>query len=169
VSEEVPKQVAEPKVTDEIGSNTLMGCGFRVAKGELATSEQGLRTSFPAVSGSSAGSSSFDVVLHNQSQLKAELSEVKTTLATEKALNAKRHEDLLSSLTVSLTLPPPSPSPMFSPCFYPLVLFITLFAPAVCTVSLHGLRNIGYILSWPFCLIAMPCLSYYLFVRDSDG
>jgi len=27
------------QVTDEIGSSTLMGCGFKVAKGEPATSE----------------------------------------------------------------------------------------------------------------------------------
>ena len=94
---------------DEIGSNTLMRCRFKVAKGEPATSEQAPRTSFPLVPGSSPGSSSLDVVLHNQSQLKAGLSEVKKTLAAEKALNARCQEDLFSSLTTNLTRPPPSP------------------------------------------------------------
>ena len=41
------------------------------------------------------------IVLHDQSQLKAELTEVKTTLVAEKALNAKRHQDLVSALTVT--------------------------------------------------------------------
>jgi len=52
-------------VTAEIGSNTLMGYGFKVSKGEPATSEQGPRTPFSSVPGSSAGSFSLDVVLHN--------------------------------------------------------------------------------------------------------
>ena len=73
-------------MTDAISSKTLMGCGFQVAKGEPATSEQGSRTPFLPVPGSSAGSSSLD-----QSQLKAELNEVKLALAEEKALNAKCH------------------------------------------------------------------------------
>jgi len=85
-------------VTDAISSKTLMGCGFQVAKGEPATSEQGSRTPFLPVPSSSTGSSSLD-----QSQLKAELSEVKPALAKEKA-----HEDLLAVLfTLTATLSPP--------------------------------------------------------------
>jgi len=34
-------------VTNEIDSNTLMGCGFQVAKGEPATSEQGPKNPLP--------------------------------------------------------------------------------------------------------------------------
>ena len=86
-------------MTNEINSNTLMGCGFQVAKGEPATSEQGPRTSFLSVPGSSAGSSSLD-----QSQLKAELSEVTTVLAEEKA-----HEDFLAVLFTLTTTPSPPP------------------------------------------------------------
>ena len=119
MSELVPKQVVELKVTDEIGSNTLMGCGFKVAKGEPATSEQGPRTPFPPVPGLFVGSSSLDVVLHNQSQLTAELREVMTTLSVEKALNAKRHKDLLSVLPANLTYPPPSP------CSLPCSLYVS--------------------------------------------
>jgi len=76
-----------------------MVCGFQVAKGEPATSKQGSRKPFLPVTGSSAGSSSLD-----QSQLKAELSDVKMALADEKA-----HEDLLVvlfNLTATLSPPP---------------------------------------------------------------
>ena len=74
-----------------------MECGFQVAKKELG-SEQGPRTQFLPVPGSSAGSSSLD-----QSQLKAELSEVTMALAEEIA-----HEDLLAVLsTLTATLSPP--------------------------------------------------------------
>jgi len=52
-------------VTDEIGSSTLMGCEFKVAKGKPATSEQGPRTPFPLVPGSSAGGSSLDGILQD--------------------------------------------------------------------------------------------------------
>jgi len=86
-------------VTDAIGSNTLMRCGFEVAKGEPATSEQGPRTPFSLVPGSSAGGSSLDSALQDQSQLKAELSEVKTTLAEEIALPATHHKDFLAVLS----------------------------------------------------------------------
>ena len=86
-------------MTDAISSETLMGYGFQVAKGEPATSEQGSRTPFLPIPGSSAGSSS-----RNQSQLKAELSEVNLALAEQKA-----HEDLLVVLfTLTATLSPPS-------------------------------------------------------------
>jgi len=43
----VPEQVAEPKVTDEIGNNALMGYGLKVANGEPATSERAKNTLFP--------------------------------------------------------------------------------------------------------------------------
>ena len=78
------------------------------------------------------------IVLHSQSQLKAELSEVKTTLATEKALNAKRHEDSLSALATTLPRSPPSPCSLqvSNPCS--LNILISLFYP-VCTNCLHCL------------------------------
>jgi len=75
-----------------------MECGFQVAKKELG-SEQEPRTPSLLVPGSSAGSSSL-----NQSQLKAELSEVTTALAEEKA-----HEDLLAVLFTLTATPSPPP------------------------------------------------------------
>jgi len=98
------------------------------------------------------------IVLHSQSQLKAELSEVKTTLATEKALNAKRHEDLLSSFTANLTRPPPSPYSL--PCSLhvsPLLFFLSpclhhLYALFICTVCLT------LVISYPGYFALLLCL-----------
>ena len=59
---EMQKKV-EGQVIDEIGSSTLMGCGFSLAKGEHSTIEQGPRTTFPPVSGSSSGGSSIEVLV----------------------------------------------------------------------------------------------------------
>ena len=85
-------------MNDAISSKTLMGCRFQVAKGELATSEQGSRIPFLPIPGSSADSSSLD-----QSQLQVELSEAKPALAEEKS-----HKDLLAVLfTLTATLSPP--------------------------------------------------------------
>ena len=70
-----------------------------------------------------------------------------------------------------LSLPPTLlvllPYPVFS--MFLRSSFYHLVCTSCCPVCLHDLANIGYILSWLFRFIAMPCLSYYLFVRDSDG
>jgi len=84
---------------DEIGSSTLMGCGFTMVEGPA--SEQGTKTPFPPVPGSSSSGPSVETLLQDQSRLKTELVEVKGALAEEKALNAKRHEDLLALLSAS--------------------------------------------------------------------
>ena len=91
---------------DEIGSNTLMGCGYTLVEG--SASEQGTKTPRPPAPGSS--SLKLEAALEENSQLRAELTAVKTALDEEKALNAKRHEDLLallSSLTAKLSPPAP--------------------------------------------------------------
>jgi len=95
---------------DEIWSSTLMGCGFKLVRGDQAVSKQGPRTPFPPVPGSSSSESSVDALLLDQSQLKTELAEVRAVLAEEKALNAKRHEALMSILpvlTAKFSSPPP--------------------------------------------------------------
>jgi len=93
---------------DEIGSSTLMGCGFTLVEGPA--SEQGARTPFPPVLGSSSSGPSIKALLQDQSRLKTKLTEVKGALAEEKALNAKRHEDLLALLSaLSAKLSPPAP------------------------------------------------------------
>jgi len=93
---------------DEIGSSTLMGSRFTLVEG--IASEQGTKTPFPPVPGSSSSGPSVEALLQDLSQLKTELTEVKGALAEEKALNAKCHEDLLALFsTLSAKLPPPAP------------------------------------------------------------
>jgi len=47
-------------MVDEIGSSTLMVCGFKLVKGEPAVPEQGPRTPFPPVPGTSSSRLSID-------------------------------------------------------------------------------------------------------------
>ena len=87
-----------------------MGCEFSLVKGTQTATEQGPRTTFPLVPGTSSSEPSVDALLQDQSRLKTELTEVKEALAEEKAQNAKRHEDLLALLfTLSAKLSPPPP------------------------------------------------------------
>ena len=98
------------QVIDEISSSTLMECGFSLAKGEHSASEQGPKTPFPPVSGSSSYESSIDTLIQDQTRLKTQFTNVKGALAEEKELNAKRHEDLLAilaALIAKLSPPPP--------------------------------------------------------------
>jgi len=93
---------------DEIGRNTLMGCGYTLV--ERPALEQGTRTPCPPVLGSTSVRLSVETVLQDHSRLKSELTEVKEALAEKKALNAKRHEDLLALLSaLSAKLSPPAP------------------------------------------------------------
>jgi len=97
-------------MTDEIGSSTLISCGFKIANGDNTASEQGPRTPFTPVPGPSSSGALLDTLLQDQNRLKDELSKVKEVLAEEKPLNAKRHEDLLSilsALTAKFSSPPP--------------------------------------------------------------
>jgi len=80
---------------DEIGSNTIVGCGYTLIKG--FASEQGTKTPHPLVPGSS--SVKIEAALEENSRLSAELTAVKAGLDEEKALNAKRHEDILTLLS----------------------------------------------------------------------
>jgi len=92
---------------DEIGSNTLMGCRYTLVGGPAL--EQGTRTPCPPVLDGTLVRPSVETILQDQSRLKYELTEVKKALAEEKALNAKRHEDLLALLSaLSAKLSPPA-------------------------------------------------------------
>jgi hypothetical protein len=104
----LPQKVGA-QVFDEIGSTTLMGCGFRVIKGAPSSQDQGPQTPLPTVSGAVPSAQTVDALLADQSQLKAELAEVKASLAEEKELNAQRHADILALLSaLSTKLSPPS-------------------------------------------------------------
>jgi len=98
------------KAIDDIGSSTLMECRYTLVEGPAT--EQGVRTRFAPISDISSARLSVETILHDQAKLKSELSEVKNALAEEKALNVKRHEDLLALLSaVSANLTPPEKAP----------------------------------------------------------
>jgi len=91
-----------------------------VTKSGSATSEQGLQTPLgPIPSEASASSAStIDTLLLDQITLKGKIAEVRQALTEENALNAKRHEDLLSALLALIAKFPPPPSSNLSiSCF----------------------------------------------------
>ena len=100
----------EAQVIDEIGSSTLMGCGFDLVQDEDPSSEQGMQTPNSPVFSSSSSPPSVEVLQQVQQRLQAELTTVKGVLAEEKELSAKHHEDLLAILaSLTAQLSPPAP------------------------------------------------------------
>jgi len=101
------KKKVDAEVIDEIGSSTIMGCGFARIKASDRNEDQGVQTpsvpiprptsSLPAASASS-----------EQQLLQDEITVLKGALQEEKELNAKRHADLLALLT-ALQPKPPAP------------------------------------------------------------
>ena len=80
-------------------------------KGGNTGSEQRLQTPIgPVLSAPSTSSGpTFNTLLQDQLNLKGEIADMKKTLSKEKALNAKRHEDILSALSALMAkFPPPS-------------------------------------------------------------
>ena len=83
-----------------------MGCGYTLVEGSAC--EQGTKTSRPPVPGSS--SVKVEAALEHNSLLNAELNAVKAALDEEKALNTKRHANILALLTsLSAKFSPPAP------------------------------------------------------------
>ena len=96
------------QVSDEIGSNTLIGSGFKVTGGSSVVSKQAPQTPFEPVPGSTPTPSTptFDTLVQDQILLKGEIDEVKQALTEEKALNVKHHKDplsVISALTAKFT------------------------------------------------------------------
>ena len=90
----------EAQVIDEVGSNTLMGCGFELIKEDYSGFKQGVQT--PALHVPS--SRLFIASLHQKQQ------RMEANLAELKELSVKRHEDLLSLLAaLPLLLPENTP------------------------------------------------------------
>ena len=82
---ELQKKV-KAHVIDEVGSSTLMGCGFELIKEDDSGFEQGVQTLAPPVPSSGL----FIASLHQKQQrMEADIAELKE-------LSAKRHEDLFS-------------------------------------------------------------------------
>jgi len=97
-------------VIDEIGSSTVMGCGFDLVQDEVLGSEQGLQTPTPLVPRGSSSGPSVEALWQEQHRLQAELTAMKGVLAEEKELSVKSHEDLLAILaTLTAKLSPPAP------------------------------------------------------------
>jgi len=106
---ELQKRV-EAQVIDEVGSSTLMGCGFDLVQEEDPGDEQGLQTPAPSVPSSSSSQPSVEILQQEQQRLQAELTAVKGVLAEEKEINAKFHEDLLAILAaLTAKLSPSAP------------------------------------------------------------
>jgi len=103
---ELQKRV-EAEVFDEVGSSTLMGCGFDLVQEVDPSSEQGLQTPAPPVSNSFSSQPSVEVLLQEQ-RLLAELTTLKGVLVEEKKLSAKRHEDVLAILAALIAMLSPS-------------------------------------------------------------
>ena len=102
----LPQKVGA-QVFDEIGSTTLMGCGFQVIKSDPSASEQGPR---PPVSDPVPSAQALTALLEGQSQLKAELAEVKAAVAAQNELHAKCYDDLIALISDFLAkVFPPSP------------------------------------------------------------
>ena len=166
---ELQKKV-DAQVIDEVGSSTLMGCGFELLQEEDPSDEQGLQTPAPPILSSSSSQPSVVVLQQEQQRLEAELTAVKGVLVDEKELSTKRHEDLLAilaTLTAKLSLLPPR-SPL-SHCFYPsCILFPPCLCYPVCTLRTLIFCLFVYILLTLVILVAewfvlLPYIAYLLF------
>jgi len=117
------------QVIDEIGSNTLMGCGFDLVQAKDPDSINRLQTPIPPVPGSSSKQPPITALQQEKKRLQDELSTVKDVLESQEALNTKCHEDiltLLAALNTKLSLPLLFKTPPV-PCFYLCrALFVSL-------------------------------------------
>jgi len=106
---ELQKRV-EAQVIDEIGSSTLMGCGFELVQGTVCEAEQGAQTPAPPVPHGTANRPSMEGLQQEQQHLQSELAAVKGALTEEKELSAKRHNNLPALLAaLNAKLSPPTP------------------------------------------------------------
>jgi len=119
---ELQKKV-DAQVIDEIGSSTIMGCGFDLIKAgdrrqdqaeqspavpaPVRRTDQGVPSPSVPVSRASPSQPAVPSTASDQ-DLRADLSALQRELREEKELNAKRHADLLDLLT-ALQPKPPAP------------------------------------------------------------
>ena len=99
----------DAQVIDEVGSSTLIGCGFDLVQECDPNSKQGVQTPTSSVPYSSSSQPLVAVFQQVQQRLQDEITTVKGVLQEEKELNAKRHEDLLAILAaLTAKLSPPA-------------------------------------------------------------
>jgi len=104
---ELQKKV-DIQVIDEVGSNTIMGCGFDLIRAGDRGDKQGVQTPIPPVPHPTPSQSAPSASPSTQQLLQDEITALKGALQAKKELNAKRHADLLALLT-ALQPKPPAP------------------------------------------------------------
>jgi len=102
------KKKVDAQVIDEMGSSTIMGCGFDLIRAGDRSNEQGVQTPIPPVPRPTPSQPAASTSPLMQQLLQDEITALRGALQEEKELNAKRHEDLLALLT---TLQPKPPAP----------------------------------------------------------
>ena len=87
--------------TDEVGSSTLLGCGFPVTKSGNTGFEQGFQTPFHPVlkEPSSSSTPTLNTLIQDKLSLQGEIAEVKKPVAEELKLNAQRHAALMLAIS----------------------------------------------------------------------
>ena len=104
---ELRKKV-DAQVIDEVGSSTIIGCGFDLIRAGDPSDEQGVQTPIPPVPRLSPSQPTASAPPSAQQLLQDKITALKGALQEEKELNAKCHEDLLALLT-ALQATPPAP------------------------------------------------------------
>ena len=100
----------DAQVIDEVGSSTIMGCGFDLIQEGDPSSEQGVQRPTSPVPRSSSSQPPVAALQQEQQRLQDEITTMKGVLQKEKELSTKRHEDLLANLTaLTAKLSPPAP------------------------------------------------------------
>ena len=93
------KKKVDTQVIDEIGSSTIMGCGFALIKAGDRNGDQGVQTPPVPVPRPTQRQPAALTTVSSPQQLQDEITVLQSALQVEKELNAKRHADLLALLT----------------------------------------------------------------------
>jgi len=100
------KKKVDAQVIDEIGSNTIMGCGFALIKAGDCSGDQGVQTPPVPVPRPTQCQPAASTTVSSPQRLQDEITALQSSLQEEKELNAKRHADLLALLIVLQPKPP---------------------------------------------------------------
>ena len=93
------KKKVDAQVIDELGSSTIMGCGFALIRLGDRSEEQGVQTPISPVPNPTPSRPATSESPSTQQLLQDEITALKGALQEEKELNAKCHADLLALLT----------------------------------------------------------------------
>jgi len=89
----------DAQVIDEVGSSTIMGCGFDLIRTGGPSDEQGVQTPTPPVPRPSSSQPPAPAPPQEQQHLQDEITALKGAFQEENELNDKCHEDFLALLT----------------------------------------------------------------------